>query len=270
MSAAVKTNVVPLPRRPQNNPDDFTKPYPARGEDEHTKPYAYIPLDWIGEDEVTVKWETVRRDLPPPPPTEAEPPPRAFRGIGPRGAGVLLGVVLGVAVSIGTFGMLLGGGGELPARTAQAATIPDRGAETARVTPAALPEIARFEPASFTPPQTARPELTLPVVAPPSAAPVAAVPNRPEIVPLGQARSEAQARKEAPAPRKELAQPLLNVDATQRAHVILDGHPIGMTPRRIPVTPGEHVVVFLHPTKGRRTLIVEVPKDRVAFATAKF
>ncbi|HEY3493354.1 MAG TPA: hypothetical protein VGK73_01660, partial [Polyangiaceae bacterium] len=206
MSAAVKTNVVPLPKRATQREDDFTKPYVAR-EEEHTKPYVSIPLDWIGEDEVTVRWETVRRELPPAYTAQLDAPAPPQRGIGPRGAGLALGVVLGIAISIGSFALLLGSEGELPARTAQAAVLPERGAGATSPAPMAVPEIARFEPASVVPAGPAvRPE------PPPKVA--SAVPGRPQIVPLGQARPEASAQS-------RLARPLLNVDATQRAHVIL-------------------------------------------------
>ena len=77
-------------------------------DDELTKPSVML-LDWCGDDEVTVRWDSVRHQLPP---NEAEPAlggldedelePQRFRGIGARAGGVLLGLVLGVAVTIGT------------------------------------------------------------------------------------------------------------------------------------------------------------------------
>ena len=63
---------------------------------------------------------------------------------------------------------------------------------------------------------------------------------------------------------------LLNLDSTLRANVVLDGKPLGTTPLRVAVTPGEHVVVFVHPVRGRMTLHVDAAKDRVSFATAKY
>jgi len=87
--------------------------YGAR-DDERTKPSVML-LDWIGEDEVTVRWETVRRDAPAAAFASAgdaaDPslfdddyylfdPPR-FRGIGGHAGSVILGVVLGAAVAIG-------------------------------------------------------------------------------------------------------------------------------------------------------------------------
>jgi hypothetical protein len=86
--------------------------YGAR-EDEHTKPSVML-LDWNGEEEVTVRWETVRRDAPATVFRAAADasdfslfdddydfdPPR-FRGIGGHAGSVILGVVLGAAVAIG-------------------------------------------------------------------------------------------------------------------------------------------------------------------------
>jgi hypothetical protein len=262
VSAAAKTNVVPLSR------------YQHR-EDELTKPYATMPpLDWTGEDEVTVRWETVRRDTPPEA-REPEEPPRSSRGVGPRAAGIALGVLLGVALSIGSFAFLLASEDELPARTAEAATLAERSVEPPRAAVVAVPDLARFEPETSrtsvtTPAATATPvAATLALAAPARTGTVpkskAPDPAPPQIVPLGTAQAEAT----APA-KRERVRTQLNLDATQRVPVIVDGRLIGTTPRRIPVEPGEHVAVFIHPTKGRKTLIIEVPKDRIAFATAKF
>jgi hypothetical protein len=76
-------------------------------EDELTKPSVML-IDWCGDDEVTVRWDATRHELPP---SAAEPEsddfddnpfaPRRFRGIGTRTGSVLLGLVLGVAVTIG-------------------------------------------------------------------------------------------------------------------------------------------------------------------------
>jgi hypothetical protein len=100
--------------------------YSAR-EDEHTKPSVML-LDWSG-DEVTVKWETVRRDAPAAAFTDAGDsllfddddydfaPPR-FRGIGGHAGSVILGVVLGAAVAIGVCAMFAP---EQPAPNAESA-----------------------------------------------------------------------------------------------------------------------------------------------------
>jgi hypothetical protein len=80
-------------------------------EEELTKPSVML-LDWIGDDEVTVRWDSVRRDGPATEPSGKTTVPDAFdavddlfpprfRGVGARTGGVLLGLVLGVAVTIG-------------------------------------------------------------------------------------------------------------------------------------------------------------------------
>jgi hypothetical protein len=73
---------------------------------ELTKP-SVVLLDWLGDDEVTVRWDSVRGRLD----EDASPragddddelfAPKRFRGIGGRAGGVMLGLVLGVAVTIG-------------------------------------------------------------------------------------------------------------------------------------------------------------------------
>lgn len=77
-------------------------------DDELTKPSVML-LDWTGDDEVTVRWDDVRHGLHPKhaEATSDEPDDdafasRRFRGIGARTGGILLGIVLGVAVTIGT------------------------------------------------------------------------------------------------------------------------------------------------------------------------
>ncbi len=99
--------------------------YSAR-EDERTKPSVML-LDW-GGDEVTVKWETVRRDLPAAAFADADDPllfdddydfaPPRFRGIGGHAGSVILGVVLGAAVAIGVCAMFAP---EQPAPSAESA-----------------------------------------------------------------------------------------------------------------------------------------------------
>lgn len=74
---------------------------------ELTKPSVML-LDWVGEDEVTVRWDALRGQLGPDGGEQAGEDddyelfaPKRFRGIGARAGGVMLGVVLGVAVTIG-------------------------------------------------------------------------------------------------------------------------------------------------------------------------
>ena len=81
--------------------------YSGRDE-ELTKPSVML-VDWCGDDEVTVRWDATRhqRLLPSPKTVDLDDmddnpfAPRRFRGIGARAGSVLLGLVLGVAVTIG-------------------------------------------------------------------------------------------------------------------------------------------------------------------------
>lgn len=73
---------------------------------ELTKP-SVVLLDWVGDDEVTVRWDTVQGRLSPEPAEQVGEDedeifaPKRFRGIGARAGGVMLGIVLGAAVTIG-------------------------------------------------------------------------------------------------------------------------------------------------------------------------
>ena len=79
--------------------------YSGRDE-ELTKPSVML-IDWCGDDEVTVRWDATRHRLVPTAAAELDDfddnpfAPRRFRGIGTRAGSVLLGLVLGVAVTIG-------------------------------------------------------------------------------------------------------------------------------------------------------------------------
>ena len=194
-------------------------------DDERTKP-AVTLLDYTGDDEVTVRWENVRRDTPATFEIEAMAPrPR----VSARTAGVTLGAVFGGALSICIVAFLS------PGRVAQA--------------PAAQP-IAQV-------PDVLRARVPVTPPANPSPGPV--------VTPLG-----AVVAARPPAPRPHRAHTSLNMDALPRASVVLDGQPIGDTPRRVVVTPGEHTVSFVHPELGTQTMTVLATKDRVTFAKAKF
>lgn len=51
----------------------------------------------------------------------------------------------------------------------------------------------------------------------------------------------------------------LNLNSVPASAVVLDGQPLGRTPKLdVPVKPGSHVVVFVHPESGRQTRAVMV------------
>jgi len=63
---------------------------------------------------------------------------------------------------------------------------------------------------------------------------------------------------------------MLRVSSLPPAHVVLDGRPLGMTPRLLPVAAGEHTLLFVHPELGRRTLRVSVENDAKSEAFNRF
>lgn len=109
---AIQTTNGPNEDNAERSETRVLSPYGAR-DNERTKPSVML-LDWIGDDEVTVRWETVRHGAQAamfaPAADPFEPvsfedddyfaPPR-FRGIGGQAGSVILGVVLGAAVAIG-------------------------------------------------------------------------------------------------------------------------------------------------------------------------
>jgi hypothetical protein len=63
----------------------------------------------------------------------------------------------------------------------------------------------------------------------------------------------------------------LNVSSNPPSNAILDGRPLGPTPRSgISVTPGAHTVVFVHPQHGRKQVSVNVAAGKTANASVRF
>ena len=52
--------------------------------------------------------------------------------------------------------------------------------------------------------------------------------------------------------------------------VLVDGRPLGRTPKTPKVKPGKHRVVFMHPKKGKKALTVKVPAGGSVVAAVKF
>jgi len=63
---------------------------------------------------------------------------------------------------------------------------------------------------------------------------------------------------------------MLRVSSLPSAHVVLDGRPVGMTPKLLPISAGEHTVLFVHPALGRRTVQVSVENNAKAEAYTRF
>lgn len=63
----------------------------------------------------------------------------------------------------------------------------------------------------------------------------------------------------------------LSINAVPWADVTIDGKPIGTTPlANVPVTIGQHTIVFRHPTLGEQTQTVVVKADGMTRVSAKF
>ena len=62
----------------------------------------------------------------------------------------------------------------------------------------------------------------------------------------------------------------LNVASTPPSNIVLDGRPLGMSPRVVRVPAGSHTVVLIHPLYGRRSLTVKVRPGATTSAAAEF
>jgi hypothetical protein len=62
----------------------------------------------------------------------------------------------------------------------------------------------------------------------------------------------------------------LSINSIPISNVILDGRPLGSTPKSVPVTPGSHTVIFVHPEHGRKAKTVNVEAGKSASASVKF
>jgi PEGA domain len=74
-----------------------------------------------------------------------------------------------------------------------------------------------------------------------------------------------------PAAASASGQGTLNINSSPISSVILDGRPLGQTPKiGIKVKPGTHTVVFVHPQHGRKAQTVTVASGQTAVAVARF
>ncbi len=80
------------------------------------------------------------------------------------------------------------------------------------------------------------------------------------------------ARVSEPEPEPEAADSaVLNINSIPLSHVVLDGRPIGGTPRvQVEVTPGHHRVLFVHPEHGRKLFDVYVDSGQTVLAAVRF
>ena len=63
----------------------------------------------------------------------------------------------------------------------------------------------------------------------------------------------------------------LNINSIPVSNVILDGRPLGATPKTgVSVTPGPHTLIFVHPEMGRKAKSVTVEAGKTMTATVRF
>jgi serine/threonine-protein kinase len=63
----------------------------------------------------------------------------------------------------------------------------------------------------------------------------------------------------------------LNINSIPQSNVLLDGRPLGKTPKAgVSVSGGSHTVVFIHPEHGRKQVVVTVIPGRAATAAVRF
>jgi serine/threonine-protein kinase len=63
----------------------------------------------------------------------------------------------------------------------------------------------------------------------------------------------------------------LNINSIPQSNVLLDGRPLGKTPKAgVSVSAGSHTVVFIHPEHGRKQVVVTVIPGRTATAAVRF
>jgi serine/threonine-protein kinase len=101
--------------------------------------------------------------------------------------------------------------------------------------------------------------------APHSAAPSTPRPSAPS------APAAPAAPVEKPAPVAASGKGTLNINSIPVSNVILDGKPLGQTPKvGVSVSPGAHTVIFVHPEHGRKAKSVTVEAGKTAAAIVRF
>jgi serine/threonine-protein kinase len=76
---------------------------------------------------------------------------------------------------------------------------------------------------------------------------------------------------EKPAPVAASGKGTLNINSIPMSNVILDGKPLGQTPKvGVSVSPGPHTVIFVHPEHGRKAKSVTVEAGKTAAAIVRF
>jgi serine/threonine-protein kinase len=126
--------------------------------------------------------------------------------------------------------------------------------------PGAISEVKPIETAPLTPP----PEAPPPPAPDGSTTPPPQLPTQEGLTPSARPTS-------TPASAPAQGNGTLNINSIPVSKVILDGRPLGNTPRvGLSVPPGTHTVVFVHPEKGRQTVSISVKPGETKTAAVKF
>ena len=108
--------------------------------------------------------------------------------------------------------------------------------------------------------------------------------SAPEAMPEKEDKPEAPTSRHTPpasapaAPKPPAEKPAapsgkgtININSIPVSNVILDGKPLGATPKvGVSVTPGPHTVIFVHPEHGRKAKSVNVEAGKTASAVVRF
>jgi serine/threonine-protein kinase len=98
----------------------------------------------------------------------------------------------------------------------------------------------------------------------------------PPSAPRGPAPPAKPPVEKAEAPKPPAAAPVagkgtLNINSIPMSNIILDGKPLGQTPKvGVSVSPGPHTVIFVHPEHGRKAKSVNVEAGKTAAAIVRF
>jgi len=87
----------------------------------------------------------------------------------------------------------------------------------------------------------------------------------------GAAPAPAPAPVPAAAPKPATGNGTLNINAIPPSNVVLDGRPMGQTPRmNVSVAPGAHTIVFVNAEHGRKTKSISVEAGKSATVVVRF
>jgi hypothetical protein len=104
---------------------------------------------------------------------------------------------------------------------------------------------------------------------PAPATPVTPAPATP--APPTAAAPKVESPAATPAPQAASGAGTLNINSIPVSKVVLDGRPLGSTPKvGVSVPAGSHTVIFIHPELGKKTLTVAVKAGETKTAAVKF